>query len=100
MQRAERMLVAWPVLLRAGGNAMGKTVRGIYENGEIRLLEDPQITGKQEVYIVFPDDEKPRVSGIPASAFQEIDGIVALGGNALEDSEDLWEEHLRAPDHY
>ena len=65
-----------------------------------RLLEDPQITGKQEVYIVFPDDEKPRVSGIPASAFQEIDGIVALGGNALEDSEGLWEEHLRAPDHY
>ena len=70
---------------------MGKTVRGIYENGEIRLLEDPQITGKQEVYIVFPDDDKPRVSGIPASAFQEIDGIVALGGNALEDSEGLWE---------
>jgi Protein of unknown function DUF104 len=79
---------------------MGKMVRGIYENGEIRLLEDPQITGKQEVYIVFPDDEKPRVSGISASAFQEIDGIVALGGNALVDSEGLWEEHLRAPEHY
>jgi hypothetical protein len=75
---------------------MGKTVRGIYENGEIRLLEDPQITGKQEVYIVFPDDDKPRVRGISASAFQELDGIVALGGNALEDSECLWEEHLRA----
>ena len=79
---------------------MSKTVRGIYENGAIRLLEDPQITGKQEVYIVFPDDENPRVSGIPASAFQEIDGIVALGGDALKDSEELWEEHLRAPDHY
>jgi hypothetical protein len=100
MKCAERILVTWPVFLRAGGNAMGKTVRGIYENGEIRLLKDPQITGKQEVYIVFPDDDKPRVSGIPASAFQEIDGIVALGGNALEDSEGLWEEHLRAPDHY
>jgi hypothetical protein len=49
---------------------------------------------------VFPDDEKPRVSGISASAFQEIDGIVALGGNALVDSEGLWEEHLRAPEHY
>src|SRR5215475_1456381 len=100
MQRAQCMLVDWPVLLHAGGNAMGKTVRGIYENGQIRLLEDPQIIGKQEVYIVFPDDDKPRVSGIPASAFQAIDGIVALRGNALEDSEDLWEEHLRAPDHY
>ena len=61
---------------------MRKTIRGIYENGEIRLLEDPQTTGKQEVYVVFPDDEKPRVSGIPASAFKEIDGIVALGGDA------------------
>ena len=70
---------------------MGKTVRGIYENGAIRLPEDPQITGKQEVYIVFSDDEKPRVRGIPAHAFQEIDGIVALGGNALEDSEGLWD---------
>jgi hypothetical protein len=79
---------------------MGKTVRGIYENGTIRLLEDPQITGKQEVYIVFPDDEKPSVRGIPARAFQEIDSIVTLGGNALEDSEGLWEEHLRAPDHH
>ena len=75
---------------------MAKTVRGIYENGEIRLLEEPQITGKQEVYIVFPDDEKPRASGIPASAFREIDGIVALGGHALEDSEGLWAEHMRA----
>jgi len=78
---------------------MGKTVRGIYENGAIRLLEDPQITGIQEVYIVFPDDEKPHVNGIPASVFQALDGIVALGGNALEDSEGLWEEHLLAPDH-
>jgi hypothetical protein len=99
MKRAEHMLVVWPVLLCAGGNAMGKTVKGIYENGEIRLLEDPQIIGKQEVYIVFLDDAKPRVCGIPAGAFQEIDGIVALGGNALEDAERLWEEHPRAPDH-
>jgi hypothetical protein len=26
--------------------AMGKTVKGIYENGEIRFLEDSQIIGK------------------------------------------------------
>jgi hypothetical protein len=76
---------------------MGKMIRGIYENGEIRLLEDPQITGKQEVYIVFPDDGKPLVRGIPARAFKALDGIVALGGKALEDAECLWEENLRAP---
>ena len=49
---------------------------------------------------MFPDDAEPRVRGIPASAFQEIDGIVALGGNALEDAEGLWEEHMRAPNHH
>jgi hypothetical protein len=46
MKRVEHMLVVWPVLLCAGGNAMGKTVKGIYENGEIRFLEDPQIIGQ------------------------------------------------------
>jgi hypothetical protein len=49
---------------------------------------------------VFPDDEKPAIRGVPASAFTEIDSIVTLGGNALEDSELLWEEHLRAPNHH
>jgi hypothetical protein len=39
---------------------------------------------------VFPDDVKPRARGIPASASQEIDGIAALEGNALEDAEGLW----------
>jgi hypothetical protein len=28
---------------------MGRTVKGIYDNGTIRRLEDPQITGTQEV---------------------------------------------------
>jgi hypothetical protein len=79
---------------------MGKVVRGIYENGAIRLLEDPQINGTKEVAIEFPDDEKPQVRGIPAGAFTEIDSIVALGGSALEDSERLWEELLRAPSHH
>jgi hypothetical protein len=40
------MLVVWPVFLCAGGNAMGKTVKGIYENGEIQFLDDSQIIGK------------------------------------------------------
>jgi len=79
---------------------MRKTVRGIYENGEIRFLEDPQVKGKHEVYIMFPEAEQPQAAGIPARAFQMIDGIVSLGGNALEDSERLWEEDLNAPNHH
>jgi hypothetical protein len=100
MKRVECVSAVQPVFPRIGENTVGKVVRGIYENGEIRFLDDPQITGIQEVYIVFPDDEKPAIRGVPASAFTEIDSIVTLGGNALEDSELLWEEHLRAPNHY
>ena len=54
----------------------------------------------REVYIVFPEQETRRAIGIPASAFTKIDGIVAFGGHALEDSEHLGEENLRAPDHH
>ena len=76
-----------------------KTVKGMYENGKIRLLEAPQVSGTQEVYVVFPDSAAPKMQGIPASAFELIDGIVALGGHALADSERLWEEDVRVPDH-
>ena len=76
-----------------------KAVKGIYENGQIRLLEDPHVSGLQEVYIVFPDVAQPPAYSIPASAFQLVDGLVSLGGHALEDAERLWEEDQRAPDH-
>lgn len=78
---------------------MVKTVKGIYENGQIRLLEDPHISGTQEVYIVFPEVAQLSITGIPARAFRQVDGIVSLGGHALEDSERLWEENLSAPSH-
>jgi hypothetical protein len=76
-----------------------KAVKGIYENGTIRLLEDPRVSGLQQVYILFPEVEQPTISSVPASAFKLVDGIVSLGGHALEDAERLWEENLRVPDH-
>lgn len=79
---------------------MAKAVRGIYENGDIRLFEDPQVKGRHEVYVVFPEGGKPPAMGIPASAFRMLDGIVSLGGDALKDSERLWEENLSAPNHH
>ena len=76
-----------------------KAVKGIYENGAIRLLEDPCVSGAQEVYVVFPEVIQLPTHGIPASAFKLVDGLVSLGGHALEDAERLWEENVRAPDH-
>jgi len=71
-----------------------KAIKGIYENGAIRLLEDPNVSGSQEVDVI----QLP-MHGISASAFKLVDGLVSLGGHALEDAERLWEENLRAPDH-
>ena len=76
-----------------------KAVQGMDENGAIRLLEDPQVSGTWAVYMLCPDIAPSTMRSIPASAFQVIDGIVALGGHALENVERLWEEELRAPDH-
>ena len=76
-----------------------KAVKGIYENGKIRLLEDPHVSGTQDIYVVFSEVDRFPVRGIPAKAFQLVDGIVSLGGHALEDAERLWEENLDAPDH-
>jgi hypothetical protein len=42
---------------------------------------------------------QPTMSSVPASAFKPVDGIVSLGGHALEDADRLWEKNLRVPDH-
>jgi hypothetical protein len=59
-----------------------QAVEGIYENGTIRLLEDPHVSGPQHVYILFPEVERPTIHSVPASVFKLVDGIVSLGGHA------------------
>jgi hypothetical protein len=66
-----------------------KAVKGMYANGKIRLLEDPHVSGPQHVYILFTEVERPMIHSVPASVFKLVDGIVSLGGHALEDSERL-----------
>ena len=79
---------------------MLKTVKGIYEDGQVRLLESVPEVGPQEVYVVFPEvpettGSKPEDwKGIPASAFRELRNLVSWGGDALEDSEKIWDEEV------
>lgn len=35
-----------------------KTVKGVYENGEIKLLEKTSITGSRKVFVTFIDEEE------------------------------------------
>ncbi len=69
---------------------MAKAVKGVYERGVVRFAEDPQVPEGSEAYVLFPGEEKDWV-GIPASAFRELDAIVAWGGDAVEDTERLYE---------
>lgn len=76
---------------------MAKTIKGIYEKGVVRPLEDPKVEGPQEVYILFPEAEKvervqwPTVTG---ETLAPLVGIVTLGGNALKDTERVYNESL------
>lgn len=69
---------------------MAKAVKGIYEKGVVRLLEEPHVPERCEVYVLFPEEEKAWI-GIPASAFRELDAIIAWGGDAVADAERLYE---------
>lgn len=72
-----------------------KMVKGIYENGIVRTLEDPHLSGRQEVIVLFPESTaaatRPWI-GVPASELAPLVGMVSLGGNALEDTEGLYDE--------
>lgn len=68
---------------------MAKAIKGIYEKGMVRLSADPQVPEGCEVYVVFPEEEK-EWTGIPTSAFRELDAIVAWGGDAVADAERLY----------
>ncbi len=67
---------------------MAKAVKGLYEKGGVRFFEDPQAPEGSRVYVLFPEEEEEWI-GIPASAFRELDGIVAWGGDAVADSKKL-----------
>ena len=65
------------------------TVRGTYENGKIHLFELPtdKFPEKTEVIIMFPVKEK---RGIKIKDFINKGNYCAVGGDALNESEDLY----------
>ncbi len=66
-----------------------KTIKGIYENGLIRLLEAPPKTGINKVLITFIEDDEEVYRGL------SFDTSSKVFKSYLEDSgEDLYNEYL------
>jgi len=68
-----------------------------YSNGTIQLLEQPpkQLTMKeQDVVVLFLDDvnKENELHTVSAKDLLKLSGIVRLGGDAVKDTEDLYNE--------
>ena len=70
------------------------TIKGIYENGIVRLLEAPPVTGSQNVLITFiegPDEEARR----NVTQYQYTD---AFKQYLEEPNEDIYQDYLKPKD--
>ena len=69
-----------------------KTIKGVYENGEIKLLENSNISGTKKVLITFYDEDDDNEENIIRNiTLQYADTMKAY----LNDpQEDLYQEYL------
>ncbi len=70
---------------------------GIYLNGNIRLMESPpqKIISHSEVLVLIPIIDKNNLniqSGIPINIFSEKLNLLAIGGNSILESEEIYNQ--------
>jgi hypothetical protein len=68
-----------------------ETIQGKYKNGRIKLSRKPRVRREVDVTVTFHDTPKKKFRGFTQQEFQKFKGIISLGGNALEDTERLYE---------
>ncbi len=73
------------------------TVKGIYENGNVHLLEvpDKSLAALTEVLVLIPlqkDIANRRLLGIPIGDFAKKINLFAIGGDAVNDTEELYHD--------
>ncbi len=67
------------------------TIKGVYENGQIKLLEEPPVNKKNKVLITFIDDSE--ADSIRELSIQQLNTEFT---NYLEDKrEDLYQEYIK-----
>lgn len=67
-----------------------ETIGGKYKNGRIRLSRKPRVRQEVDVTVVFHDPPKKRLRGISHQQLEKLKGLVAIGGDALHDTERLY----------
>jgi hypothetical protein len=73
------------------------TVKGIYDKGNVRLLEvpDKNLAALTEVLVLIPLDKgmvKKKNIGIPVKDFVKKINLFAIGGDAIKETEDLYND--------
>ena len=79
------------------------TIRAVYHEGTLKPLEPLMLPEGSEVELILlesvrvpsPNVESPPVVSVPASAFRRLIGLVSTGGDALSESEALYEDESR-----
>ena len=73
-----------------------KAIKGIYKNGVVELLEPVDFKDSTKVLVLPKQDdedieEQVRLKPQPVQDLLELEGILSLGGDAVEDTEKYYE---------
>lgn len=64
-------------------------MKGKYQNGIVKIEEKVDVEGEQDVYVLFPE---VKVKAVDPAELLKIAGIISIGGDAVKDCEDLYNE--------
>jgi len=65
--------------------------KGKFKNGVIQLLEKVDARDGDEVLVMFQNADGENREGLSGEEFSKLLGIVSVGGDALEDTEALYD---------
>jgi hypothetical protein len=68
-----------------------EVITGTYKNGRIRLSKKPRTKKEMDVTVYFNPKSKNKIVGLTGKETRELVGLFHLGGNALIDTEKLYE---------
>lgn len=65
-------------------------IQGKYKNGRIRLSRKPKTSKEVDVTVLLPGLSSNDKTGLTKKEVQKLIGLVHIGGDALEDTENLY----------
>lgn len=69
-----------------------KAIKAHYKDGQVILEGAPPVTDETDVLVVFPDESQDiERKGVPFEILKDLVGIVSLGGDAVQDSDDIYD---------